>query len=180
MLPIISIFLTQIFTPILFTIFEKKITPITHWLLYFFWNMIKRFFSKASDAVSRQIKIGVTGTFKTLVFSPYTTNRTGRPGDDVLSSPSMVLLMELASINAIEPLLETDDVKTATFGYHLDIYHLARTDIGATVVAEAIVSDIKENKLTFDVQVYELLPNDEKKLIGKGKHRRAVVELEDL
>jgi len=58
-----------------------------------------------------------------------TTNRTGQPGADVLSTPSLLKLMEMCSIELTDPRLADGH---ATVGYAVDgLRHMAPTVLGA-------------------------------------------------
>ncbi|KAJ5069134.1 hypothetical protein M0811_11890 [Anaeramoeba ignava] len=130
---------------------------------------------KPSEEAKRVLKIGGKGVKTTFVSKDLTTNRTGKENDDVLSTPSMILLMELASVEAIDPFL---DKSFATVGFHVNVKHLARTNKGATVTTESIIEKIDGSKITLDVKAFEIDGN-KKKLIGDGKHRRAVIKFDD-
>jgi predicted thioesterase len=83
------------------------------------------------------------------------------------STPAMIELMELASIEAVHKFLE--DGQTSV-GFNVDVRHLAPADIGATIVAYAELTEVDRNRLTFRVEAYE---GDRK--LGEGTHRRAVI-----
>lgn len=85
------------------------------------------------------------------------------------STPSMISLMEQASMAAINEYLK--DGQTSV-GFEVNIRHLAPADIGATVVAHAELLEVDRNRLTFRVEAFE----DDRKL-GEGTHRRAVIDL---
>ncbi len=101
----------------------------------------------------------------------HTINRTGKPGADVLSTPAMIMLMEQAAIEAIDPRLGG---KHATVGFHVDVKHFAPTAIGATVTATAEITEIDGIKVSLKVAAFE-----GEKQIGAGSHRRAIISIED-
>ncbi|KAJ6253653.1 hypothetical protein M0813_13067 [Anaeramoeba flamelloides] len=140
-------------------------------------NTIPKYFFSAKNAIEEtkeKLQVGMKGQQTFNIREKYCTNRSGKKGDDILSSPSMILFMEIASVNAIEPKL---DDQFASVGYHVDVKHFARTDLGAQVTAHAQITEIQGKKITLKVEAYEE-PNQggERKLIGKGYHRRAVIK----
>ena len=80
----------------------------------------------------------------------------------------MISLMERAAIAAIDPYLEEEQTSV---GYEVHVRHLAPSDIGATVIAHAELTEVNRNRLTFQVEAYE----GEKKL-GEGTHKRAIID----
>ena len=80
----------------------------------------------------------------------------------------MVALMEGAACEAISEALPQG--KT-TVGMELSIQHTAPTPVGLEVWAEAEVTDVTPKVITFAVSAY-----DEAGQIGKGTHKRAIVD----
>jgi predicted thioesterase len=87
---------------------------------------------------------------------------------DVLSTPSMIGMMERTSVELTTPYLDDDE---QTVGTHVDVRHRAPTRIGQTVVVTAELLQCEGNKLRFAVTAL----NDEGVKIGEGTHRRAVI-----
>ncbi len=58
-----------------------------------------------------------------------------------------------------------------TVGTHLDVSHIAATPTGLKVTAEAKL--VKHNKRTLE---FEIVVKDEKEIVGKGTHTRAIVD----
>ena len=95
---------------------------------------------------------------------------TSRGDRHLLSTPSLVLLVELASIEAVAPFLGEGE---ATVGTEVNIRHLAPTPEGATVRAEAIVRERDGRRFRLDVEVF-----DDVDQIGVAEHERFVVGLD--
>jgi len=87
---------------------------------------------------------------------------------EVLSTPSMIGLMEGAAASAVAPLLPEGQL---TVGTRVDIRHLAASPLGAKVRARAELIEIDGRKLTFRVEAF-----DEQEEIGEGTHERAIVD----
>ena len=113
---------------------------------------------------------GMSAELSSVVEEQHTINRTGKPDGAVLSTPAMIMLMEQAAIEAIDPNLPAGN---ATVGFHVDVKHFAPTAIGASVTAKATVTGIDGVKISLDVSAFE---GD--KQIGAGTHRRAVISTE--
>ena len=97
-----------------------------------------------------------------------TTNRTGKEGADVLSTPAMLGLMEDTSIKATDDRLPKG---FTTVGFAVDgLRHIAPTSIGGKVTVKAELTNVDKNKLTYSIEAYE---GDKK--IGVASHRRAVI-----
>jgi fluoroacetyl-CoA thioesterase len=90
-------------------------------------------------------------------------------GDGVLSTPSMIGLMERAGIQAVQAVLPPGHT---TVGFEVNVKHFAATPKGKKVTVRAELLDIDGRKLRFKVEAY-----DEDKKVGDGTHRRAIVQV---
>lgn len=125
----------------------------------------------ASGDPAQALSPGMSASIDQRIERQHTINRTGKPGADVLSTPAMIMLMEQAAIEAIDPHLAGAHV---TVGFHVDVKHFAPTAIGATVTATAEITGIDGVKVSLSVAAFE---GD--KQIGAGSHRRAIISTED-
>ena len=114
-----------------------------------------------------EITVGLKGNAATDVEREDTAAEVGSGSLLVYATPCMVALMEGAACDALEGVLP--DGKT-TVGTELNIQHLSATPVGMAVRAEAEVTAIDGNFITFHVVAY-----DEAGLIGEGTHKRCVV-----
>ena len=115
-----------------------------------------------------RFKPGQSAELEAEVTRDLTVNRTGREGADVLSTPSLLSLMEQASIKASEPYLPEGHT---TVGFAVDgLRHLAPTRIGQRVRVHSVLKEVDRNRLTYSLEAFE----GEKK-IGVASHRRAVI-----
>ena len=111
---------------------------------------------------------GQSYLLETEVDKGMTTNRMGREGADVLSTPSLLGLMEQASIRVTEPNLPAGHT---TVGYAVDgMRHMAPTALGGRVSVRSELTEVDRNRLTFAIEAYE---GDKK--IGVATHKRAVI-----
>ena len=114
-----------------------------------------------------EITVGMKGVVSTLVEREDTAREVGSGSLLVYATPCMVALMEGAACEAIEEAM--DDSKT-TVGTELNIQHLSATPVGLEVRAEAEVTAVDGKVITFEVRAY-----DEAGEIGKGTHKRVVI-----
>ena len=113
-----------------------------------------------------EIVIGMKGEAFTEVERADTAYEVGSGELLVYATPCMVALMEGAACEAISPLPEG---KTSV-GTELNVAHKAATPVGMEVRAEAEVTAVDGNTITFRVAAY-----DEAGLIGEGTHKRVIV-----
>jgi predicted thioesterase len=114
-----------------------------------------------------EITVGAKGEVSTLVEREDTALEVGSGSLLVYATPCMVALMEGAACEAVANALPED--KT-TVGIELSISHLSATPVGLEVRAEAEVTAVDGNIITFQVTAY-----DESAKIGEGTHKRAVI-----
>ncbi len=117
-----------------------------------------------------EITVGLKGEVATVAEREDTALEVGSGSLLVYSTPCMVALMEGAACEAIEECLA--DTKTSV-GTELNISHLSATPVGLEVRAEAEVTAVEGNTVTFKVTAY-----DEAGKIGEGTHKRVIVSIQ--
>ena len=122
---------------------------------------------KGQEMISIEITVGMTGSVSTLVEREDTAYEVGSGSLLVYATPCMVALMEGAACEAIASALPEEKTSVGT---QLNISHLAATPVGLEVRAEAEVTEVDGNAITFKVTAY-----DETGKIGEGTHKRFVV-----
>ena len=116
---------------------------------------------------------GQSAEMEAEVTSDRTVNRMRREGADVLSTPSLLGLMEAASVKASDPYLPEG---YTTIGYAVDgLRHIAPTPIGGRVRVKARLTQVDRNRLVFSVEAFA---SDKK--IGVAIHKRAVVRADPI
>ena len=119
----------------------------------------------------REIPLGAKGTFTLRVLPEHLANRfKDAMLPQVLATPVMVLMMENAALNAVRPYLNPGETAVGTA---IDIRHLAATPVGHEVRAEAEVIKAEGKHLEFRVSAH-----DEMEEIGRGTHRRTIINLD--
>lgn len=113
------------------------------------------------------ITVGMTATIESVVEREDTAQVVGSGSLLVYATPCMVALMEGAACEAIEAELPEDKTSVGT---ELSIQHLSATPVGLEVRAEATVTAVDGNTITFQVTAF-----DESGKIGEGIHKRVIV-----
>ena len=114
-----------------------------------------------------EITIGMKGTAETSVERQDTAYEVGSGDLLVYATPCMVALMEGAACEAILPALPEGKTSVGTL---LNITHISATPVGMDVRAEAVVTEVDGNTISFQVTAY-----DESGKIGEGTHKRVVI-----
>ena len=111
------------------------------------------------------IRPGLEGRLERVVEGDLITTHVG--GKGTFSTPAMVGLMEITSHRSLDGLLPEGQT---TVGYEIHVRHLAPAPPGSTIVVTSRLTEVKGNKLYFDV---ECRRGD--KVLGSGTHKRAIV-----
>lgn len=133
--------------------------------------------SKPTDCFAA-IQPGLQGEINLIVASEHTAQHLGSGAVEVLATPQMVLLMEQASVAAVDHLLPEG---YRTVGASLDIRHLAPTALGWQVVAASELVEVQGRRLSFRISVYEIPPTGsegKRELVGDGAHQRAIINVQ--
>jgi predicted thioesterase len=88
----------------------------------------------------------------------------------VLGTPRLIALVEEAAVSAVADRLPAGQT---TVGMRVQIDHLAPTNVGSSVAAEATLEKVEGRRLTFTATV-----TDHCGLVAAGKVTRVVVETE--
>ena len=108
---------------------------------------------------------GIEGRLERVVQGELLTHHVG--GRGTFSTPAMVGLMEITSHRSIERHLPPGHTSV---GYEIHVRHLAPTPPGSTIVVTTRVTEVKGNKVYFELACHR---GDE--LLGTGMHKRAIV-----
>ena len=114
-----------------------------------------------------EITIGMKGSAETTVERQDTALEVGSGDLLVYATPCMVALMEGTACEAIAAALPEDKTSVGTL---LNISHIAATPVGMDVRAEAEVTEVDGNTITFQITAF-----DETGKIGEGIHKRVVI-----
>ena len=114
-----------------------------------------------------EIIVGMKGEATTTAEREDTAREVGSGSLLVYATPCMVALMEGAACEAIQEALPEGQT---TVGIELNIQHISATPVGLEVRAEAEVISVEGKVITFNVKAF-----DEAGEIGKGTHKRVIV-----
>lgn len=114
-----------------------------------------------------EITVGMKGEAFSLVEREDTAKEVGSGDLLVFATPCMAALMEGAACEAIFPAL--DSMHTSV-GVSLCLEHTSATPVGMEVRAEAEITCIDGNTVTFSITAY-----DEAGIIGNATHKRVIV-----
>src|ERR1700731_1443417 len=116
----------------------------------------------------KPVPIGAKGKFEQVVERRHLASELDPSLASVLSTPTMVAMMEQAAIEAIKPFLDAGE---SSVGMSIEVSHTAATPPGHRARAEAEVTKVEGRRLEFDVRAF-----DDVEQIGSGTHRRAVID----
>ena len=111
------------------------------------------------------IQPGIEGRLERVVDGDLITRHVG--GKGTFATPAMIGLMEITSHRSLERLLPDGHT---TVGYEVHVRHLAPAPPGSTILVTTKLTEVKGNKLYFDVACHQ---GD--LLLGSGTHKRAIV-----
>lgn len=117
---------------------------------------------------SSQIAPGLTGQSQTVVKRQDLASAYGNQGVDVMSSMTLMTLLEQAAIAALQPALAPGQM---TVGARMEMDHLAPTPEGFTVTARAELAEVAGRKL-----VFRLTASDGLDTVAQAVHVRYVVD----
>lgn len=117
-----------------------------------------------------QLIPGLKGEILLKVEQEHTAKHLGSGSVLVLATPQMILLMEMASVHAVDHLLPEGQ---RTVGVALDVRHLAATPMGMNVTVKSELLEVDGRKLRFRVEAW-----DEQEKVGEGFHNRAIIDVQ--
>lgn len=116
----------------------------------------------------KPIPVGAKGKFEQVVAKSHLASELDSSLAQVMSTPTMIGMMELAAMDAIKPYLDPGE---GSVGISIDAQHTAATPAKHRVRAEAEVTKSEGRRLEFQVSAF-----DEAEQIGSGIHRRAIID----
>ena len=117
---------------------------------------------------SDQLTPGLTAETTTTVDDTLVVKHMGGAG--VLSTPSMIGLMERTAIHAVQSHLPEGHT---TGGFEVNVKYFGATPKGKKVTVKAELLEVDGRKLRFKVEAH-----DEDKKVGEGTHRRAIIQVQ--
>ena len=115
-------------------------------------------------------KVGAVGELAILTEAKHAVEFAGNGMPSVVSTPHLVGFLERTARETIAEFLDADE---RSVGIEIDLKHLAPTPIGQTIHCRARVIFVEDKKVTFQIEA-----RDERELIARGLHKRAIIRLE--
>lgn len=115
------------------------------------------------------LSIGLEGRVERAVPREWTIATYDPRLPEVLSTPAMIGMMEVAAAQAVQPSLPPD---TITVGTRIEVDHLKAVPTGAVVVATARLIKLDGRLMIFDVEA-----KSREIVIGRGRVFRTAVEI---
>ncbi len=119
--------------------------------------------------MAKPVPIGTRATVRRVVEFKHTLKYLHDPLPPVLSTPSMIGVMEYACFEAAEEYCEGDEI---TVGTHINVSHRAPCGVGSIVVAEAVLE-----KIDGRFHIYKCTAKVGDLLLGEGYVHRAFVSV---
>jgi fluoroacetyl-CoA thioesterase len=117
-----------------------------------------------------ELEPGLSGRVEHLVAEESTARHLGSGSVDVLATPELVRLMEVAAVAALAGNLPAG---ITSVGVAMDMQHTAATPVGLRLEVSAVLTGVQGCRLEFQV-----VARDEVEEIGRGTHQRVLVEVE--
>ena len=118
----------------------------------------------------QSIPVGATGSFSLVIVPEHLASRfKDATLPPVLATPVMIMIMENAALNAVEPYLGAGE---SALGTRVDVRPLSATPAGRRVTGEAKVTHVDGRRIEFSIRA-----TDGTEEIGVGTHERMVIQL---
>jgi fluoroacetyl-CoA thioesterase len=112
---------------------------------------------------------GLSGTVECRVNQASTARQLGSGDVDVLATPELVRLMEVAAVAALADHLPPE---LTSVGVAIDMQHVAATPVGLNVEVKAVLTQVDGRRLQFQVAA-----RDDVEEIGRAIHERVLVDI---
>jgi fluoroacetyl-CoA thioesterase len=116
----------------------------------------------------RPVPVGSKGTASLTVGEDHLASKLDASLARVMSTPTMIAMMEMAAIDAINQFYDPGETSV---GASIDAQHIAATPPGHVVRAEAEVTKSEGRRLEFKIRAFDATEE-----IGSGTHRRAIID----
>src|SRR5436190_12666280 len=114
-------------------------------------------------------KIGISGEFQFVVEEKHVIEFATDGMPAVLSTPTLIGLLERTARQTLAPFLEADE---RSVGSEVELRHFAPTPIGQTVLCTARVIQVEAKAVTFQIEA-----RDQHELIARGLNKRAIIRV---
>lgn len=120
----------------------------------------------------KAILTGLSGVLEMVPEERHTASAVGNVGANVVSTPSLIGILEQASHRVILPYVEEGELSVGT---RVEVDHLAAAYVGQPITATAQIVAVEGRRITFEVEARQ---GD--RVVMKGRHGRAIVSRDRL
>ena len=117
----------------------------------------------------KTVPVGTKGKFEQLIEKEHLASELDTSLASVLSTPTMVAMMERAAMEAIKPFLDAGE---SSVGMSIEVSHTAATPPGHRARAEAEVTKVEGRRIEFKIEA-----TDGVAPIGTGTHERMLIDM---
>lgn len=114
--------------------------------------------------------IGTIGEHRFVVGPEHVITFAGDGMPAVLSTPSLIALIERTARESLQPFLESDE---RSVGTEIELRHFAPAPLHSTVTILTRVVRVEGREIVFQVEA-----RDPHELLARGAHKRAVIRIE--
>lgn len=118
----------------------------------------------------KPIAVGTSATTETSTDVSHTADAVGNAGVHVVSSPALILMVEMASHQTI---MTSFDAGEGSVGIRFELEHVAACKAGTRVTAVTTVTEVDGRRVVFDV-----VARDGERVLMRGRHQRMVLNLD--
>ena len=115
-------------------------------------------------------RIGTTGEQQFVVEQKHVIDFASDGMPAVLSTPSLIGLLERTAREALAPFLEPEE---RSVGGEIELRHFAPTPLGQHITCTVRVIHAEGREISFQIEA-----RDQQELIARGLHKRAVIRIE--
>lgn len=115
----------------------------------------------------RDLRPGIEGERRFKVTEEMAASFIGSGDVAVLSTPSMIALMEIVARDSVQPYLPPEET---TVGIAVNVRHLAPAPVGGEVTVKSKLIEVDRRRLVFEVKC---LYGDT--VVGEGTHERFII-----
>ena len=115
-----------------------------------------------------RLEPGSKGHFTTTVQAEHLASTLGNTGVDVLATPMVAMMFELAASDALKKAMKPGEISVGTW---ISVHHLKPTPPGMTVTTSVTLVESSGVRYLFDVEVH-----DEVEKVAEGNIERAIID----
>lgn len=117
-----------------------------------------------------ELSPGLSATIQHQVNEASTARKLGSGAVDVLGTPELVRLMEVAAVTTLDGHLPPE---FTTVGVAINVKHIAPTPVGLSLKVRASLTDVQGRRLKF-----QIIAHDDVEEVGGATHERVLVEVD--